>query len=143
MQLHAGPPMQVQFKDIRIKPLPADTAGDLDGMQGDWAPVEFVANGSPLPADDLAAIKLKVKGNEYFVDAPDVKDQGSIKLNVTTNPKSMDVTSGSGAEVPAIYELTRETLKVCYAVDGGSRPTEFKSGDGSGRVLATYKRKQP
>lgn len=142
-QIHAGPPMQIQFKDIRIKPLSgaSASANDLEGMQGNWAPVEFVTNGSPLSADVLASIKLKVKGSEFFVDAPERNDQGSVKLKETTNPKSMDVSTSSGDEVPAIYELTKDTLRVCYPIDGGSRPTEFKSEDGSGRVLATYKRK--
>ncbi len=53
----------------------------------------------------------------------------------------MDVTTDSGDEIPAIYEAGADTLKVCYALNGAARPTEFKSAEGSDHVLAVYKRK--
>src|ERR1041385_8360264 len=64
LQLHAGPPMTVQFKNIRIKNLGGDAAAksDLDQLQGDWALVEMVANGEKLPDEARSNIKLKIKG---------------------------------------------------------------------------------
>jgi uncharacterized protein (TIGR03067 family) len=143
-QIHAGPPMKVQFKNVRIKTLSgADSAAaDLRQMQGDWVVAELVANGDKVPDSDLASLKLQMKGNEYSVNGPEGQQQGTLKLNDRTNPKSMDVTSSSADEVPAIYEITGDTFRVCYAPNGGSRPTEFKSTDGSGITLITFKRKQ-
>jgi hypothetical protein len=43
--------------------------------------------------------------------------------------------------VPAIYEISGDTFKACYALRGASRPTEFKSAEGSDHVLVVYKRK--
>jgi uncharacterized protein (TIGR03067 family) len=143
LQLHAGEPMTVQFKDIRIKSLSGDssTKSDLDRLQGDWAPVEMVANGEKVSDDALANIKLKIKGNQYFLETSDNPSQGSFKITESGNPRLMDVTTQGGDELPAIYEISGDTFKACYALNGGSRPTEFKSTEGSDRVLAIYKRK--
>jgi hypothetical protein len=53
LQIHVGPPMVVQFKNIRIKNLSGDSAkrSDLQLMQGKWVPVEIIANGKALEAD--------------------------------------------------------------------------------------------
>lgn len=143
LQLHAGEPMTVQFRNIRLKVLAGDTAtkSDLEGLQGDWTPVQMVVNGEALSADTLASIKLKIKGTEYFVETSDGQNQGSFKIQESGRPRLMDVTTSDGAQLPAIYELTGDTFKACYAVNGGSRPTEFKSAEGSDHILAVYKRK--
>src|SRR6266550_2666001 len=73
LQLHQGEPMTVQFKAIRINSLSGDASAksDVDLLQGDWAPVEMVANGEKVSDDDLANIKLKIKGNQYFLETKD------------------------------------------------------------------------
>jgi len=137
--------MTVQFKDIRLKSSSGGNSAksDLDGLQGDWVPVELVANGEKLSDDALSNIKLKIKGNEYFLETNDGQNQGTFKLQGTANPRLMDVTTSDSAQLPAIYEVSGGTFKVCYAVNGTSRPTEFKSTEGSDHVLAVYKRNSP
>jgi len=143
LQLHAGDPMTVQFKNIRIKSLGGDASAksDLDLLQGDWALVEMVANGEKLPDEARSNIKLKIKDNQYFLETGDRPSQGSFKLTERGNPRLMDATTQGGDELAAIYEISGDTFKVCYAVNGAARPTEFKSAEGSDHVLAIYKRK--
>jgi uncharacterized protein (TIGR03067 family) len=143
LQLHAGDPMTVQFKDVRIKPLSGATTtkSDLDLVQGDWIAAEMNANGNRLDADALSKIKLNIKGNDYSFESDNGQGTGSFKLNTTTNPKSMDVTTSDGADLPAIYEVTADMMKVCYAVNGASRPTDFTATEGSDRVSVLYKHK--
>ena len=143
LQLHAGDPMTVQFKNVRIKTLSGDASAksDVDLLQGDWAPVEMVANGEKVSDDALANIKLKIKGNQYFLETKDNPSQGTFKLTESGNPRSMDVTTQAGDELPAIYEISGDTFKACYAINGATRPTAFKSTEGSDHVLAIYKRK--
>src|SRR6266498_2230311 len=145
LQLHAGQPMTVQFKNIRIKMLSgtASAKSDVGLLQGDWAPLEIVANGEKASEDALSKIHLKIKGNEYFLETNNGPSQGSFKISESGNPRSMDVTTQSGDELPAIYEISGDTFKACYAVNGAARPTEFKSTEGSDHVLAVYKRKSP
>lgn len=143
LQLHAGPPMTVQFKDIRLKPLTAAASAksDLELVQGDWTATEFVVNGDRLEANALAAIKLNIKGNDYSVETENGPGTGTFKLITSSRPKSMDVTTSDGAEVTAIYEISGDIMKVCYAVNGASRPDSFTSASGSDRVSAVYQRK--
>ncbi len=144
LQLHAGEPMTVQFKDVRIKLLAGGPSAksDLDLLQGDWIPVEIVASGEKMSAESLANIKVTIKGNRYVVVSND-GDAGSFKIVESGSPKKMDVTSDGGAELPAIYEISGDTFKACYAVNGAERPTEFKSTEGSNHIFAIYKRKSP
>jgi uncharacterized protein (TIGR03067 family) len=140
LQLHAGDPMTVQFRDLRLKQSTA-AASDLDRMQGEWGIGELVANGAKIPADALASAKLKIKTNEYSLDGDSGSSHGTLKLGESASPKSMDATTDDGTELAAIYEISGDTLKVCYAINGATRPKEFKSAEGSDHVLTIYKRK--
>lgn len=42
----------------------------------------------------------------------------------------------------AIYELDDDMLKICYDLSGKSRPTEFKTSEGTQLFLVTYKREK-
>src|SRR3989454_1449047 len=142
LQLHQGDPMTVQFKNIRIKNLTgsASAKSDIDLLQGEWVPIEIVANGDKAPQEDLDSIKVKINGNHYSVES-NHPNQGTFKIIESDAPKKMDVTGDDGAELPAIYEISGDTFKACYAIKGASRPTEFKSVEGSDHVFAVYKRK--
>ena len=47
-----------------------------------------------------------------------------------------------GRTFPAIYELTEDTLRICYDLSGAKRPTDFKAPAGTKLYLVTYLRKQ-
>jgi len=144
LQVHAGEPMKVQFKNIRIKSLGGGGAvsAELAPLQGEWAPVEVVVNGEKATEEQLGSLKLKIKGNQYTLEMGDGTSQGSFKVKEGATPKTMDVTTDSGEQVTAIYEVSGDTLKVCYGMGGGDRPTEFKSAAGSNLVMSVYKRKK-
>ena len=143
LQIHVGPPMNVQFKNLRIKTLSGDTAkrSDLQLMQGKWQPVEIIANGKTLEADVLNAIKVTMHENTYKTERPNGVDEGTFKLDESTSPKTINLTSDSGKDIPAIYEISDDTFKACYALGNASKPTEFKSAEDSNHILVTYKRK--
>jgi uncharacterized protein (TIGR03067 family) len=144
LQLHAGDPMTVQFRNILLKPLSggALAKSDIDLLQGEWVPVEIIANGEKMSREDLDNIRVKIKGNQYSVESNN-PNQGTFKIIESGSPKKMDVTSDDGAELPAIYEVSGDTFKACYAVNGAARPREFKSAEGSDHIFAVYKRKKP
>jgi uncharacterized protein (TIGR03067 family) len=143
LQIHVGPPMTVQFKNLRIKKLSGDSAkrSDLQQMQGKWLPVEIIANGKAVEAEVLNAIKVTIHENSYKTERPNGEDGGTFTVDETATPRTMTLTSDAGKEVPAIYEISEDTFKACYAVGNASRPTEFKSEEDSNHILVTYKRK--
>jgi len=144
LQLHAGPPMQVQFKNIRLKTLaPAAPASDLQRLQGVWQAESLVRDGEAVPQADLAALRVRVEGNRFFIEGDAETSEGTFALVGGGPPKGMDVTTAGGDLARAIYEVSDDTLKVCYAADGGARPAEFKAESYSGRVLAVYKKVKP
>ncbi len=141
LQLHAGPAMKIQFKDIRIKELSGGkAASDQEKMQGKWQAESLVRDGEAVPKSDVAGLRLRIEGNRYFLEGDTDPSEGTFELTEDVSPKAMNVTTAGGDEARAIYDVTGDTLKVCYAADGGSRPSEFKSESYSGRVLAVYRK---
>jgi uncharacterized protein (TIGR03067 family) len=138
LQIHTGPPMTVQFKNIRLKEL--KPRADIDLMQGEWVPMELVGNGNAAPADALGSIRVKIEGNRYELKTADGGDSGSFELNPTQSPKWMDVVNREGTRIQAIYEIKDGTMRVCYAINNAPRPTTFAAPEGSDHVFAVYKR---
>ena len=138
LQIHVGPPMTVQFRDLRIRELGGSaTTASVDGlelMQGKWVGSEIISNGRT--SDDPTGIKLSIKGGRFEAVTPDQEINGALKIN----GKAMDVIMDEGdiKTFYAIYEVSGDTMKVCYSPV--TRPTEFSAPEDSKRILAVYKR---
>ena len=125
---------------------PVAKANDLKDMEGTWKVESAEAGGQKIESDELKAIVVKITGDRYEVKTKDKVDAGTLKLDETQKPKTMDATDTEGDDVgkvvKAIYELSGDTLRVCYALDGGERPTEMATKEGSPLLLMTYKREK-
>jgi uncharacterized protein (TIGR03067 family) len=143
LQIHTGPPMVVQFKNIRIKTLDGKKAdaGDLQKFQGQWTGAKGNFGGNPISDDDLAAVLNTYKGKNYTAVWSSGSDEGTLELNETTSPKSLDVKAANGNTIPAIYRFTDAGLEICYGFDDAGRPTKFEAPEGSKFLVITYKRK--
>jgi len=123
--------------------LPA-SAEDKPKMDGTWQLTKGVLAGTDFPEEIIKSIKLSIKGNEYEVTVQGQTIKGSATLDESTTPKRMKVNdkTGPNAEktIHAIYEVTKDELKVCYNMDGTEYPKEFKSPEGSQWFYAVYKR---
>jgi uncharacterized protein (TIGR03067 family) len=151
LQLHAGDPMTVEFRNIRIKKLSAAAqakSGDADRLNGVWEINSSEANGAAIPSEDSEGLTVKITGDSYSVSKDGQIDRGTLSIDATKSPKQMDIRPetghGAGQLIRAIYEFTGDSLRVCYATqDGSERPNGFKTASDSGEVMITYKRKQP
>ena len=123
----------------------AAQADDLKDMAGTWKVESAEAGGQKLESDDVKEIVVKITGDRYEVRIKDKIDGGTLKLDEKQKPKTMDATDTEGDDigkvVKAIYELSGDTLKVCYALEG-ERPTEMATKEGSPAVLLIYKREK-
>jgi uncharacterized protein (TIGR03067 family) len=116
-------------------------------MQGTWKPVTAELAGKPFPDDILKTMKLVVTDGKYTVTVGEQTDEGTVKLDPAKDPRAMDIvgTKGpnKGKTIPAIYELTDTTLRVCYDLSGKARPKEFKTRADTQLFLVEYKREKP
>lgn len=130
-----------------VASLHAPAAGprdDAKAVQGEWKPVKAVLAGRPLSDSLLNVITLKLKDGAYQVLVGNQPDRGTYTLDSVGTPRGMTITGtegpNNGRKFPAIYELKRDTLRICYDLAGAKRPTEFKSEPGTMLYLVTYNR---
>jgi len=131
---------------LATRPAKCDETSDADAVQGTWLPSAAELGGKPFPDDVRKSIKLTIKGDQYTVMVGDAADRGTAKLDPSVKPKALDIvgTEGpnKGRTILAIYELEGDSWKICYDLSGKSRPTEFKSTEGSPLFLVTYEREK-
>lgn len=120
-----------------------EVTSDMERLQGDWAPLEIVNDGTPLPSNFLpmgirtckGSRTTVVFGGQKMVDVfAKAHPDGTIDYLVASGPKQSDLQYG-------IYRLEGDVLTVCMADSGLPRPTEFTSERGSGHTLTVWKKK--
>ena len=116
---------------------------DMDTLQGKWQLVSLTRDGKEVDVSKFAV--RVIKDDKYTVQyQPDRKIEGTFKIDPTAKPKTFDLTQPSGDNAGqtslGIYEIDGDTFKICFALPGKDRPTEFKSAEGSGVVLAVHKK---
>lgn len=119
-------------------------ADDLQAIQGRWQIESAEAGGKQITEPDLTEVVITIEGDQYRLMTKDGPDGGTVQLDETKTPKWMDSTDTEGLDIGkvilGIYEVTGDTMRVCYAFGGGERPTQFATEEGSSNLLITYKR---
>jgi uncharacterized protein (TIGR03067 family) len=117
-----------------------------DELTGTWKPVEVELGGVKLPEAAFSAWRLDLAKGTYALKGAESPDNGTIKVDATKKPATMDVTGtdgpNKGKTFPCIYELKGDTLKICYDLSGKQRPSEFKTEKGTKLYLVTYQREK-
>jgi uncharacterized protein (TIGR03067 family) len=117
---------------------------DATAIQGNWKPARAELAGQPMSEAVLKAISLRLANGRYEVIAGSEPDRGTYTLDSTSKPRGMTITGtegpNNGKTFPAIYELTGDTLRICYDLSGAKRPTEFRTAAGTKLYLVTYTR---
>jgi uncharacterized protein (TIGR03067 family) len=113
-------------------------------IRGTWIPLSAELAGQPFPQQVLNTIQLILTENRYTAVVAGAKDAGDLTLYPNQHPNAMDIlgTEGpnKGRTILAIFELSGDSLKICYDLEGKTRPSEFKSNPGTKQFLAHYKR---
>jgi uncharacterized protein (TIGR03067 family) len=130
---------------------PQDDAAkkDLKQMEGTWAVVLEEMDGKKATEENKKAdVKLTVKDGKYTVHFGEKQvATGEIKLDAGKTPRQIDAVAADGEfkgkAMPGIYEVKGDTMRVCFAQPGQERPTEFRTKEGSGQMLLSYKRIKP
>jgi uncharacterized protein (TIGR03067 family) len=113
-------------------------------IRGTWIPISAELAGQPLPQQVLNTIRLILTENRYNAVVAGTTDVGDLTLRSNQQPKAMDIlgTEGpnKGKTILAIYELTGDSLRICYDLEGNTRPTEFRTNPGTKLFLVLYKK---
>jgi len=116
-------------------------ADDWKALTGTWK-VEKATLGGQDMSESLKSLVLTIEEGKYKL----VTDTGTIAIEPEKKPKVMTIkgTDGpnKGKTFPAIYEVDKDTLTICYDLSGKETPTAFESKAGTRTLLATYKREK-
>jgi uncharacterized protein (TIGR03067 family) len=116
--------------------------------EGTWRVTAIEAEGTGMSKEDCATITVwnELDGKWTVKLGGEVIWKGVSSMDPTKTPKTIDFRPTEGADVGktyfGIYEISRETRRLCYAEAGKERPTEFSAEKGSGHVLVTFKRER-
>jgi uncharacterized protein (TIGR03067 family) len=116
----------------------------LKDLNGTWTISEAQLGGEKAP-DDLLKITLTITDGKYSVKVGERTETGAFTIDAKQKPMTLDVSAENGPnkdkKMLAIFELSDDTLKVCYKLDYSGRPKEFASTKDDNQFLVTYKRK--
>ena len=120
---------------------------EMKKLEGTWATVSIEAAGQKVTDEDkIKTRKLTMKGEKYTLKVGDETVQGTIDINPTKKPKTIDVKPDSGSNkgktLLGIYELDGDSLKICLALPGRDRPTAFATAAENGQQVVVYKREK-
>jgi uncharacterized protein (TIGR03067 family) len=122
-----------------------DAGKGADKLTGTWKFVSGEKEGEKLPEERLKT-PVKITKDQIKLEGPneDMTFTFEYKLDTSKTPwhislKGLDnVAKGSTAE--GIVEVKGDELKLCYAVEGGKPPTEFKTKEGDKHHLFVLKK---
>lgn len=123
----------------------ADNKTELKSLAGKWQVSDAEIDGKKV-TDTFKDVVLTIENGNYTVKLGAMEDKGTVGVDSSKKPKSMDVTGTEGVNrgktFPCIYELKDDTLTICYGLDFATRPAELKTSEKSNRLLIVYKRKK-
>ena len=119
---------------------------DVERLQGVWNVVLLERDGEPVPLTEKASKHLVfVKDDKVMTHFLRVQEgpgyvTATVRLDTTTNPKTIEVLHGGGRLWEGIYLLEEDTMKVCIVPIGHKRPTTFATAANEPPMLVILKR---
>ncbi len=134
-----------QSSSVKSETAKSSSSQEISQMiKGTWIPISGELAGKPFPQQVLSTIQLILTENQYTAVVAGAKDVGNLTFFSDQQPRAMDIlgTEGpnKGRTILAIFELAGDSLKICYDLEGKTRPGEFKTSAGTKQFLVLYKR---
>ncbi len=119
---------------------------DRQLYEGTWQVTSLTVNGNKRPEGDAQKIRVINQADGIGLLELDGKVVGKATFTIdpTKKPKTIDLTftevNNKGQTYHGIYEVGKDTRKICYPPLGQKRPTKFSSTPENGHILAVFKR---
>jgi uncharacterized protein (TIGR03067 family) len=117
---------------------------DRELMAGIWSTVSGESDGATIAVPRNQRLIVQPDGKIRLEREGDLVGGANTKIDPAANPKAIDieVTEGTmqGQKYKGIYEVSKDTLKICRSGDRGERPSVFSTKAGTGERMATFKR---
>lgn len=122
-----------------------DKAEALKALNGTWKVEKAVLRGEDSTEAFKTAV-LTMADGKYTVEFAGQQDKGTLTVDPAKKPKQMVIvgTEGpnQGKTLAAVYELSGDTLKICYALEGKEPPAGLESKSGTSTLFIIYKREK-
>jgi uncharacterized protein (TIGR03067 family) len=120
---------------------------DQGRLQGGWVFVSAERNGNKMPAEMLKQLLITFAADKIVLkENGKVTEEARFTLDPAKKPPAMDVTHTAGRmkgkTALGIYQLEKDTLKLCFSDPGKGRPGKFEAGANSGLELIVLKKKK-
>jgi uncharacterized protein (TIGR03067 family) len=120
------------------------TDQDLRLFDGTWQLSIWLAEGVETALPGGEKVVSVIQSGKVTERAGTQTQESFIRVDPSRQPKAIDcfMLSGPnrGTTYLGIYEFVGDQLRLCYALAGRPRPTEFSSQPGSGHYLAAFQR---
>ena len=111
-----------------------------EALQGKWQMTSRITDGVPSEAELIKIRTVTFVGDSYTVrDGEKIISEVSYKIDLTKKPAWLDVVAEGEEPGKGIIKLEGDTLTFCVGVEE-TRPGDFKSEKGDGRLLVEFKR---
>jgi uncharacterized protein (TIGR03067 family) len=123
-------------------PHAADSLEDARRWQGAWKLVSSTYDGEPQMAD----MHWVVNGDHYNIRLNQHLGEDPYTFKLDASQQHIDVTHHEtpkgtyGGNLTGIYEISGDSLKVCYDLTGQQYPKSFDATKGSRQVLYQFQR---
>jgi len=117
------------------------STGATEDIQGEWALLECVSEGNPLPDSMIQTAKRVATANEITVTmGPQVVVKAQFSVNRGNQPNTIDYLTAKGQMQYGIFQVDGEILRTCFAPPGLPRPTGFVSDSGNKWTFTKWKK---
>jgi uncharacterized protein (TIGR03067 family) len=111
---------------------------DVAALQGVWDEVSLKSDGKEVVKSPFAA-RIVISGNQLTYIIHPGEFQTTLKIDANKKPATIDAI-GKEWCISGIYEVNRDTLKICYDPKTKERPKDFEAKRGTSSVLWVLKR---
>jgi uncharacterized protein (TIGR03067 family) len=121
---------------------------DRQRIEGTWQLTALKINGNQSKQVDTQKLRVVNGSDGTWSVRSEGKEisKGSSTFDPTKKPKAIDFTptegGGTGEKFLGIYQLRKNTRKLCFAPSGKDRPTKFSSTADNQHILVTLKREE-